>query len=170
MTDTFENGCLDDVLKGSVLKLRQKPRQEYQTPSGKIEFTSSGADAEGATALPLQLPIDLDEGWFILLNSALPRWTHSQFRDVYGKIPEIVWINPADADKMGIEEGDEVALFNERGALTVAALITEKVSQGVLWSPRPLTGRNGAPLNALVSSRPQAIGSGSRFNSIHVKI
>jgi anaerobic selenocysteine-containing dehydrogenase len=170
MTDTFENGCLDDVLKGSVLKLRQKPRGEYQTPSGKIEFYSSGAPDTGASPLPVQLPIDLDEGWFTLLNSALPKWTHSQFRDVYGRIPEIVWINPADADKLGIEEGEEVALFNELGALTVTAVVTEGVSQGVLWSPRPLTGRNRAPLNGLVSSRPQSIGFGSRFNSIHVRI
>jgi anaerobic selenocysteine-containing dehydrogenase len=105
-----------------------------------------------------------------LLNSALPKWTHSQFRDVYGRIPEIVWINPADADKLGIREGDEVSLFNELGALTVAAVVTERVSQGVLWSPRPLTGRNGAPLNGLASSRPQSIGFGSRFNSIQVRI
>jgi len=81
-----------------------------------------------------------------------------------------VWINPTDAGELGIEEGDEVVLFNERGFLTVAAVVTEGISQGVLWSPRPLTGRNGMPLNVLGSSRPQSIGSGPRFNSIRVKI
>jgi anaerobic selenocysteine-containing dehydrogenase len=170
MADTFENGCLDDLLKGSVLRLHQKPRQEYQTPSGKIEFYSSGVPDKCATPLPSQLPIEVDEGWFILLNSALPKWTHSQFRDVYGQIPEIVWINPTDAGRLGIEDGDEVTLFNELGALTVKAVVTERVSRGVLWSPRPLTGRNGVPLNGLASSSPQLIGSGPRFNSIHVKI
>jgi anaerobic selenocysteine-containing dehydrogenase len=170
MADTFENGCLDDLLKGSVLRLHQEPRQEYQTPSGKIEFYASGAPDKCAAPLPSQLPIDVDEGWFILLNSALPKWTHSQFRDVYGQIPEIVWINPTDAGHLGIEDGDGVALFNELGALTVKAVVTERVSPRVLWSPRPLTGKNGIPFNGLASSNPQSVGSGPRFNSIHVKI
>ncbi len=170
MTDTFENGCLDDLLKGSVLKLRQRPREEYQTPSGKIEFYSSGAPDQWASPLPLQLPNDVDEGWFTLLNSALPKWTHSQFRDVYGPIPEIVWIHPIDAGSLGVEDGDEVTLFNDLGGLTLTAVVTESILQGVLWSPRPLTGKNGVPLNGLASSRPQSIGSGPRFNSIRLKI
>jgi anaerobic selenocysteine-containing dehydrogenase len=170
MKDTFENGCLDDLLKGSVLKLRQRPREEYQTPSGKIEFYSSGAPDKCANPLPLQLAIDVDEDWFTLLNSALPKWTHSQFRDVYGPIPEIVWINPIDGDRLGIKDGDPVTLFNELGVLTIEAIITENVSKGVLWSPRPLIGKNSVPLNSLASSNPQTLGAGPRFNSIRVKI
>ena len=170
MTDSFENGCLDDLLKGSVLKLCQRPREEYQTPSGKIEFYSSGAPNKCASPLPLQLPNDVDEGWFTLLNSALPKWTHSQFRDVYGEIPEIVWINPIDANRLGIKNGGDITLFNELGMLTIEAIITENVSKGVLWSPRPLTGKNGVPLNSLASSSPQTLGAGPRFNSIRVKI
>jgi anaerobic selenocysteine-containing dehydrogenase len=170
MKDTFENGCLDHLFKGSVLKLRQRSREEYQTPSGKIEFYSSGAPDKCASPLPLQLAIDVDEGWFTLLNSALPKWTHSQFRDVYGPIPEIVWINPIDADRLGIKNGDGIILFNELGALTTEAIITENVSRGVLWSPRPLIGKNGVSLNSLASSNPQTLGAGPRFNSIRVKI
>jgi anaerobic selenocysteine-containing dehydrogenase len=170
MAGAFENGGVDDLLKGAILKLCQKPRQEYQTPSRKIEFYSSTSHERGATPLPRQLAVEADAGWFILLNSALPKWTHSQFRDVYGRIPEIVWISPADAAGLGIEEGDEVVLFNEQGALTLAAVVTGGISQGVLWSPRPVTGRNGVPLNVLGSGKPQSMGSGPRFNSIRVRI
>jgi anaerobic selenocysteine-containing dehydrogenase len=84
-----------------------------------------------------------------LLNSSLPSWTHSQFRDVYGPIPEVVWVNPVDAESLGIENGDDVILFNELGAVTVEAIVTEKISRGVLWSPRPLTGKDSVPLNTL---------------------
>ena len=66
--------------------------------------------------------------------------------------------------------GDAVTLFNELGELTVDAVITEKVSKGTLWSPRPLTGKNGVPLNSLASSNPQTLGAGPRLNSIRVKI
>jgi anaerobic selenocysteine-containing dehydrogenase len=168
--ESFENGRFDDLLKGQVLRLRQRPTNEYQTPSGKIELYSSRALEIGASPLPTQLTLNDNEGWFTLLNSSLPNWTHSQFRDVYGSIPEIVWINPVDAGNLGIENGDEVTIFNELGAITVEAITTEKVSKGVLWSPRPLTGKNGVPLNSLASSNSQVLGAGPRFNSIRVKI
>ena len=170
MTDTFENGGLDDLLEGKVLKLRQMPREAYQTPSCKIEFFSSEAFKIGANPLPSQFPIVEEEGWFTLLNSSLPKWTHSQFRDVYGDIPEIAWINPNDASVLGLREGDEISLNNDLGTVTVAAVVTDGISQGALWSPRPLTGKNDALLNSLSSSEPQSIGKGPRFNSIRVRI
>ncbi len=168
--EAFENGSFNDLLTGAVLKLRQRPINEYQTPSRKIELYSSKALEIGASPLPVQLPLEWNEGWFTLLNSSLPSWTHSQFRDVYGPIPAIVWINPNDAESLEIKNGDDVTLFNELGALTVEAIVTEKVSKGVLWCPRPLTGKNGVPLNSLASSNPQTLGAGPRLNSIRVKI
>jgi anaerobic selenocysteine-containing dehydrogenase len=169
-SEAFDDGSLDDLFKGKVLKLRQRPRMEYQTPSGKIDFFSSMARERGADPLPFQPSLEDDEGWFTLLNSALPKWTHSQFRDVYGPIPAIVWMNPVDAHKNGIKNGDEVVLYNHLGSLTVDVAITGKISEGVLWSPRPLTGNNGAPLNCLAANDPQQVGAGPRFNSIKVKI
>lgn len=166
----FENGSFDELLNGAVLRLRQRPVNVYQTPSGKIELYSSGAVGIGANPLPVQLPLSYDENWFTLLNSALPSWTHSQFRDVYGPIPQIVWISVFDAKNLGVESGQNVSLFNERGEVAVEAVVTDRVSKGVLWCPRPLTGKNGVPLNCLSSSDPQALGATSRFNSTKVKI
>jgi anaerobic selenocysteine-containing dehydrogenase len=168
--EAFEKGRFDDLLKGAVLKLRQRPVNEYQTPSGKIELYSSKALEMGVSPLPVQFPLNENEGWFTLLNSSLPSWTHSQFRDVYGPIPAIVWINPIDAASLGITNEDDVVLFNELGALIVEAIITKKVSKGVLWSPRPLIGKDGVPLNSLTSNNPQILGAGPRFNSTKVKI
>jgi anaerobic selenocysteine-containing dehydrogenase len=169
-TEAFENGRFENLLKGAILKLRQRPTNEYQTPSGRIELYSSKALETGASPLPVQLPLNENECWFTLLNSSLPSWTHSQFRDVYGPIPQIVWINPIDAGGLGIKNGEAVTLFNDLGTLTLETVITENVSKGVLWSPRPLTGRNGVPLNSLASSDPQTLGAGPRLNSIRVKI
>jgi len=160
VAEAFENGSFDDLLKGAVLKLRQRSTNEYQTPSGKIELYSSKALEIGASPLPTQLPLYEEEHWFTLLNSALPNWTHSQFRDVYGPIPQVVWINPVDADNHGVKNGADVTLFNEQGALIIEAVLTERVSKGVLWSPRPLTGKNGVPLNSLAEGNPQSLGAG----------
>jgi anaerobic selenocysteine-containing dehydrogenase len=50
------------------------------------------------------------------------------------------------------------------------AKVTDKVLTGTLWAPRPLTGLNGVPLNALVPGTSQGIGGGPIFNSVKVKI
>ena len=105
-----------------------------------------------------------------MLNSSIPNYTHSQFIDVYGPIPQIVWINKEDAGKSKIHDGNEVLLYNELGEVRVKAIVNEKVSKGVLWAPRPLTGLEGNPLNVLAPGTPQIIGGGPKFNSIKVKI
>jgi anaerobic selenocysteine-containing dehydrogenase len=170
LNETFVDGTIQDLLEGSVLKLRRRSMVEYQTPSGKIEFYSSRAKDSGVTALPSQLPLENGEGRFILLNSSHRNYTHSQFRDVYGPIPQIVWLNTGDACKLNIVDGDYLILFNTLGKITVQAVITNKVPPGVLWSPRLLTDRDGIPMNVLAPSYTQKIGGGPIFNSIRVKI
>jgi anaerobic selenocysteine-containing dehydrogenase len=169
-SDTYKKGDLQDILEGAVLELKLRPYNEYQTPSGKIEFVASKASDIGALPLPSQNMEEVDREWFILLNSSLPKYTHSQFTDVYGPIPQIVWINPNDAKKLDIRDGEIVEIFNELGTVTLNVEITDKVSIGMLWAPRPLIGLNGVPLNSLVPGTPQEIGGGPAFNSVKVKI
>jgi len=171
LADTFENGSLDDLLNGEVMKLKLRPKNEYQTASGKIEFHSSKADELGFNPLPEQLPCEpAEEGWFVLLNSSTPNYTHSQFRDVYGPIPQIVWINPKDSKMLDIEDDGKVLIYNDLGKVTLRAVVTDKVPTGVLWAPRPLTGIERNPMNSLVISTPQTIGGGPMFNTIKVRI
>ena len=166
----FEDSVFDDLFEDKILILKQKPNDEYQTQSNKIEFYSSKAVELGYDPLPHQQEIEDKKEWYTLLNSALPQWTHSQFRDVYGPIPDIVWINIEDASKLSIKNGDTITLYNEYGELRLKAKITDDVNEGVLWAPRPLVDDNDTPLNLLASSQPQKIGAGPRFNSIKVKI
>jgi trimethylamine-N-oxide reductase (cytochrome c) len=46
---------------------------------------------------------------------------------------EPLWINPADAEKRGIENGDVVKIFNERGVVLGGAYVTERVMPGVVY-------------------------------------
>ena len=166
----FLDGTFDDLFNERILKLKQRPNDEYQTESNKIEFYSSKALDLGFEPLPHQLEINDNKEWYTLLNSALPKWTHSQFRDVYGPMPDIVWINTEDASKLTIKSGDKITVFNEYGKLMLKAIITDDVIEGVLWAPRPLVDGRDTPMNLLASSFPQKIGAGPRFNSIKVKI
>jgi anaerobic selenocysteine-containing dehydrogenase len=104
------------------------------------------------------------------LNSALPHWTHTQFRDVYGDIPRIVWVNSGDAEARGIADGDTVVLSNPGGEIEVKALVGDRVGRGVLWSPRQIVDSLYRPQNTLASGEPQAIGGGPKFNSTRVQL
>ena len=155
---------------GATLKLRTRSRAEYQTLTGKMEFASVKAAESGFDTLPLQHPLPGNEEGFTLLTTGLPKYTHSQFQDVYGPIPSIVWINPRDAAHLNVEDGDSVSLSNERGAIRVEAVVTDRVPRGVLWSPRLLKGLDGKPQNLLMPGNAQVIGGGPVFNSTTVKV
>ncbi|GAK50860.1 formate dehydrogenase [Candidatus Moduliflexus flocculans] len=166
----FEDGDWHDLMAGKLLTLKKRPNAEYETPSGKIELTASQAARFGVSPLPTQQEISAAGGEFTLLNSANVRYTSSQFQEVYGAIPAIVQINPKDATRLGIQQGDAVTLMNERGALRIKADVTDDVPPGLLWSPRQYADLEGVPQNTLMTSEPQAFGSGPRFNSTRVRI
>lgn len=168
LSDAFEDGTPELLFSGADLRLSERSRDEYQTPSGRIELYSTTV-SESVTPLPKQLPVKGNDS-FTLLNSALPQWTHSQFRDVYGAIPLIVWVNTGDAEVLGIVDGDTVTLSNSGGEIEVKALIGDRVGRGVLWSPRPIVDRLWRPQNALATGQPQVLGGGPRYNSIRVKL
>jgi anaerobic selenocysteine-containing dehydrogenase len=165
-----EPGTFQGILNGHRTKLKYRPRDQYQTPSGKMEFYSQAAEARGHSPLPLFVPNDLGEGRFLLIGSAVPEYTHTQFQDVYGPIPASVTIHPNDALASGIQEGEAVVLLNDLGQTTVRATISDAVPQGALWCPRQFTGTDGNPHNILTSGRTQPIGNGSILNSTVVRM
>jgi anaerobic selenocysteine-containing dehydrogenase len=169
LENAFIDGGYRDLMDGSTLRLRIRPAEEYQTPSGRLEFYSSVA-GEGVSPLPSQGELGRVSDEFVLISSSLPKYTHTQFRDVYGEIPLHFWISPWDAERHGVQEGAEVTLFNEHGSLRVTAVVTDRVPRGVLWAPRELADGDGSPQNSLTPGAAQAIGGGPVFNSTKVRI
>lgn len=169
-TNSALEGLFEDLIKGATLKLRYKPENEYQTPTGKIEFHSTKAEELDLTPFPVQLPIEVGEDQFFLLNNALPQYTHTQFQEVYGPIHQVVWINTDDLRAFHIGDRENIFVYNELGAVELQAIATENLPRGVLWSPRELTGFNGEPQNTIIPATTQKIGGGPTFNSTIVKI
>ncbi|MDH5754161.1 MAG: molybdopterin-dependent oxidoreductase, partial [Candidatus Bathyarchaeota archaeon] len=169
LANAFENGNISDLKKGKMLKLKMKPKNEYQTSTGKIEFYATKAEKLGLTSLPKQYPLPKNEG-FILLNTAVKKYTHTQFQDVYGRIPSTVLINPEDAENYEVHEGDTVELYNELGSIKLKAVISTSVPKGVLWAPRECGDINGKPQNTITPDTTQKIGGGPIFNITTVKI
>ncbi len=50
--------------------------------------------------------------------------------EVKGREP--IWINPKDAKKRGIKNGDIVKVYNKRGSTLAGAIVTDNVLPGVL--------------------------------------
>ncbi|MFX0093280.1 MAG: molybdopterin-dependent oxidoreductase [Candidatus Hodarchaeota archaeon] len=170
LENTLKNGTFDDLMNGKSLQLECKPLTEYQTSTEKIEFYSTKAKELGVPPIPFQYPLKWNEGKFILLNSSLSKYTHTQFQEVYGAIPAIVQINPKDAEVYDIEDEETIILSNDHGKVSVMAKVSNKVPKGILWSPKQLTGINSEPQNVLISGTNQKIGKGPIFNSVVVKI
>ena len=43
-----------------------------------------------------------------------------------------LWLNPADAEELGIKPGEEVRVSNERGAMIRKAKVTDRIMPGVV--------------------------------------
>jgi molybdopterin guanine dinucleotide-containing S/N-oxide reductase-like protein len=133
------------------------------TPSGKLEFYSARLakyfpDDKERPPSPkwVEKSVTHDERisseranmFPLLLMSNHGRWrTHAQGDDISwtretptckvlgadGYRYEPVWINPKDAEKRGIKDGDIVKVFNERGVVLCGARVWERLMPGVAY-------------------------------------
>jgi len=124
----------------------------FLTPSGRLEFYNEELLPAG-DALPvfreqLESPRSPLAGKYPLafITANNKYFIHTLFAndskmlEKYLKEPHIS-INPHDAERRNISDGDVVSVFNERGSFKVKALISETVPPGVVnipngWWPR----------------------------------
>jgi anaerobic selenocysteine-containing dehydrogenase len=163
-----DTGSVHDLKKGGMITLKMRPKNEYQTPTKKIELYATKAESLGVSPLPKQYV--LPENGFIFLNSATKKYTHTQFQDVYGSIPPIVFINIRDAVIHNIQDTDIVELYNDLGSIKLKAVLSVSVPQNVLWAPRQGKDIEGTPQNVIIPDTTQKIGGGPVCNSTIVKI
>ncbi|OVE83251.1 formate dehydrogenase subunit alpha [Natronolimnobius baerhuensis] len=105
---------------------------EFDTESGKghIEGISHTPPAETPDdEYPLilttaRLEEHYNTGTMSRRSPTLNRQTPENFVDVH----------PNDAERYGIEDGDEVVLTSRRGEITVEAQVTDDIKEGVVWT------------------------------------
>ncbi|MBU7011186.1 MAG: molybdopterin-dependent oxidoreductase [Theionarchaea archaeon] len=168
LQNAFETGDISHIKRGELLTLKMKPKNEYQTPTGRIELYSATAEKMGVTPLPKQYP--LPKSGFILLNTAVKNYTHTQFQDIYGAIPSLVFINLEDAKTHHIHDTDVIEVSSKLGSIKLKAVISTAVPRGVLWAPRQGKDIEGTPQNSIMPDTTQKIGGGPVFNSTVVTI
>jgi anaerobic selenocysteine-containing dehydrogenase len=113
---------------------------QYPTPSGKIEFCSERAASVGLPALPSYQPRPESHFPLELRMGRTINHFHS-FYDSGRALPSLVrrdkgpllWISTTDAQARSIEDGDPVAMHNERGTFEANASVTNRVPPGTVW-------------------------------------
>ncbi|WP_088106000.1 molybdopterin oxidoreductase family protein [Halalkalibacter urbisdiaboli] len=151
--------------------------KNLQTPSGKIELYSEQMVRHGYPALPTHTPL-VEDGHFPFLfipgpnhnflNSTFSNNEKHQSLEKSAKIH----LNHEDAKQLGIEDGEVVRIWNERGECEIIASVGENVLPGVvvsqgLWADMP--GKKQL-VNALAPDRLADMGGGATFFSGRVNV
>jgi anaerobic selenocysteine-containing dehydrogenase len=155
------------------------------TPSGKIEFYSEQLAAQGLDPLPAYVP-PIESRWgsgaerypLEFLGRKGDNYMNSTFANLEGhrKMEAAnrrrLEMHPDDARARGIEDGDAVRIFNDRGSLRMTAMINGSVPQGVVagrldWAKLHPEGEN---VNVLTSERLTDLGGGATFYSVLVEV
>lgn len=162
------------LLKGEPVEIRlpENHKLEFKTPSGKIEIFNP---RERIPLINYLEPYG-DDAPFWLINGNDIRILDSSFCELEYDDPEPMklQINPLDADQCGINDGDLVEIYNERGTVQIRAYRDEAVRRGTvvslgLWWQRQSSDPHVA-INALTASRPTDEGWGSTFYDVQVHI
>ena len=85
----------------------------------------------------------------------------------------LLHLNHADAAPRGIQTGDRVRVFNDRGSLTLRADVNGVVQPGVARAPSVRWNKraeDGSNVNVLTSDRLTDIGGGPTFYSCLVEV
>lgn len=181
---------------GIVLKdFRDDPvKHKLGTPSGKIEIYSErlaklGQEWElpkgdSITALPQftatwEMPGDPKQKQFPLqaFGHHGPGRTHSTYHNIpwlRELHPDLLLINPIDAQQRGVKNGDMVQVFNDRGTVQLPAKVSPRIMPGVVsfpqgawYKPNAKGVDEGACFNTLTSLRPSPLAKG---NAVHTNL
>ena len=156
----------------------------FGTPSGKCEFYSEALAKRGFDPLPTYIPpheseaSDVAKDFPLALNTPPAR---NFMNSTFGNIEELakphgaptVQLNPVDAAARKVIEGQTVRVFNGRGAMKLAAHVTDDTRAGVatiLWGHwRNHPGAEGF-VNDLTSQALTDLGGGATFYDCRVEV
>ncbi|NWL77343.1 molybdopterin oxidoreductase [Pseudomonas taiwanensis] len=158
----------------------------FPTPSGKCEFFSARMQAAGLDPVPTYIapyesaasnPELAKRFPLAMISPPARNFMNSTFvnvqslRSTEGE-PHLD-IHPADAAERGIEDGARVRIYNDRGAFTAKARVSDRARPGVVvglsiwWKKLAEDGKNA---NEVTSQRVTDMGNGATFYDVLVQV
>jgi anaerobic selenocysteine-containing dehydrogenase len=151
----------------------------FPTPSGRLEFLSETARADGHDPLPGYTPPaePAGDGELALIAPA----SHWFLNSMFANKPDLlrraggprIEIHADDAAARGLATGDEARVFNARGSFVAAVEVSDRVRPGVIASTKGhwlKHVRGGANINATVAERDADMGGGAVFHDNRVDV
>lgn len=158
----------------------------FPTLSGKCELSSKALAAQGLPAVPDFIPPSesvqsapqvAKRYPLALISPAAHAFLNSSFANLSKQLRQelrpFVEIHPSDAALRGIEDGDRVRAFNERGSCELSAVVTTRARQGVVVSPSVWWNKlspGQVNINQLTSQNLTDLGGGATFYDALVEI
>ena len=166
-------------------------RHPLNTPSGKVEIFSKTlfdmGQPDGIPAVPKyiqewespfgeearQYPLQaLGHHYMSRVHS-----THDGIDWLEEAFPQRCFINPIDAEKRGIRDGDQVLIYNDRGKIIMPCRLTPKIMPGVVnipqgawWKPDKDGIDRRGNINVLTSHRWTPLAFGNAQHTIMVEV
>ena len=180
----LEGITLERLERERSIRLNVSPAGEPFLPFGHGNFgTASGRCEFNASTLRYEPPIESRHGDRELrarfpLELVSPK-NHDNMNSTFGERDDtdrdtsVATLHPVDAASRQIVSGDQVRIFNQRGACILRAAVAERVKQGVVSVPSTRWGRRAPDrrnINALASQRLTDIGGGPTFYSCLVEV
>lgn len=126
-------------------QIEHPDQNPFPTPSGKIEiYSNKFAEMNNPDIPPIPTYMDAWEGSKDPLSQKFPMQfisphakarANSQFDNIASlKNPgdDCLWINPQDAEKRDIRDGDSIYVYNQRGRMRISAKVTRRIMPGVV--------------------------------------
>ncbi|MEM1664123.1 MAG: molybdopterin-dependent oxidoreductase [Pyrobaculum sp.] len=151
---------VDELRIKGVVELKPPDYYHFPTKSGKVEFYSGAAEERGLPPLPHYRPPPRDR--YVLTFTADPRYTNSQFRDIYGEPKPVVYINPDDY------VGGCVEIYNEWGSVVLNAVADSSVPRGVVLYVGVGKDLRGSPINVVARGDPGPYGGSPKLYTTYV--
>jgi anaerobic selenocysteine-containing dehydrogenase len=154
----------------------------FPTPSGRCELYSETLLARGMDPLPGYAATErpAEEVAKYPLHFMSPKWNRYFVNSSHANQPRLeraagkprLRMHPVDAVARGIADGETVRVFNQRGAITLSARVTDAMQPGVVillhgwWGSRI----GGSSANALTGEALADLGGGSTLHDNWVEV
>jgi anaerobic selenocysteine-containing dehydrogenase len=183
-----KNIASEEFINKPFLQTRAQPdllphaQGQFHTPSGKFEFYCEKMAHDGLDPLPTFAPPHetLGNGPYPL--NFLPRKHKDSLNSSYGHLPVMrrqereartLEMHPRDAAARGLQDGEEVRVFNARGAFVIPLKVSQNVSSGTVaafwgWWDKLSEGKGN--VNNVTSSALTDLGGGGTFYDCRVEV